>query len=109
MKIGHDALDLIAQKEIIRIEQRDNFPPAGGIGGVESGGLSAIRLADQPQARVLLFVLFDHANRVVRRPIISNDELDVRVRLIESALDRFADVAGVVVIRYQNRNQRLRR
>ena len=109
LKISHNPLDLVRQEAIVGVEQGNNLTPAGRKRCIEARCLSSIRLADQLHARVFSLIFLNDADRVIGRTVVTDDQFKVGIRLVKRALNRFADVAGVVVVRNENGNKRLRR
>ena len=81
---------------IIAVEKHDDLAAALGNAGVEGGGLAAVFLADQADAR---FELANDFRRAVGRTVIHNDDfkLILRVVLVEHAAESLFDEALMVV------------
>ena len=107
LKISHNPLDLVGQKKIVRIEQGNDLAPAGGKSRIEARACPPFALRMKCRRASLRSYSSITLNRVIGRPVVADDEFDIGIGLVESTLNRVPDVAGVVVIGDQNRNQRL--
>ncbi len=100
----NDGLDVIGKPALIRVEERDDLTAGPGEGSVPRGGRSAVRRSQNDDAGPVLPL--QRVGCPVRRAIVDDDHLELRERLGESALDRFANELSPIVRRDDRRDER---
>ena len=91
----------LGQKPIIRIKEDQKVTVASTTAAVTRRCNAEILLAKAPDARVTR----SNFRRVVRCPIVHNDDLNMWVGLREHALDRLAQKVSLVITRYDDRHE----
>ena len=98
---GRNGRQDVAVEQVVGVEEHENV--AGGGGSSRGGGrrLPLVRLADRddPVAEP-----GDHVPGLIGRAVVDDDDLNIRVGLVDRRIDRRADVAGVVVAGHAHRD-----
>jgi hypothetical protein len=74
---------------------------------IQSGCRPSVLLADKTYALVLGCEALDDVYGMVGRAVVTHDHFELGVRLVEHALQRLADVVGVVVVGHEDGYERL--
>jgi hypothetical protein len=91
----HEIVDCIGRQAVVRVEKKEDIASTCGEASIDTGALATVlgeNRAD-PVAKPL-----DDFARLVRGTIVHDNDLDIRVRLIERTFNRFGDEPAVIVI-----------
>jgi hypothetical protein len=99
------ARELLGKPRIVRVEERDVLAARFADRSVPRAGAPAVVLVEVAQP---VSVRGQSFLGVVGRAVVDDEQLDVRIRLREDALHRFADVGRAVVRRDRGRDARHR-
>jgi hypothetical protein len=85
----------VRQRNVICVLPCDVTPASQFKTAIQGKGQSKVRLCYEPDPWIP--ASSKDIGRIIRRPIVNDDEFEIRERLSEDALYRFASVLGAVV------------
>ena len=100
MKASQLPFDFVRRDKIVGVKHLDEATRRLREGAIARGGRTCMALLDQSRAGEAA----DFANRIILRPVINHDDLELRPRLTKYRLQSLADKALCVVARDQNGN-----